>query len=685
MVARNASPLLSIEEIVDIGIQITNGLQAAHEKGITHRDIKSTNIMLTENGDVKIMDFGLAKIRGGPELTQEQSTLGTAAYMSPERFSGEAVDQRSDIWSFGVLLFNMLTGQMPFKGDYEQAIAYSILNEEPQPVTALRSGIPMDLERIVNKCLQKEPSSRYQHADELAVDLSAIKKQIEAGKTEKRLVGSTSPKRSSVLRYGSVALLLALVVLLGMYFWPEESKESGTIDSIAVLPLENLAGDPKQDFFVDGMTEVLITELSKIEALSVVSRTAVMRFKKTDQSLPEIAEELKVDALVVGSALHVEDQVRITARLIKAGSDRHMWTNDYERNFRDVLSLQKDLARAIAGTVKIQLTPEDEDRLGIVQQVDPEAYELYLRARAIENRREGHQGALKYLIQSVEIDPNFAPAHAAMVVQYMFLSGNSMSVDEAELKARRAASKALELDDQLTEAHVAMGIVRQYFEFNWIGAEQSFKRAIQLNPKSLEAHLEYGWFLMRLERFDEARDELQALDGSLHVMVDHGLYWLNLFDGQYDLLLSDQQEKLKQDPTDARPYLDLALMYTLSRQYEQALASTEKFMSIVNPKSVLVLGLSGWVYAVAGKRKEALRLLDDIKKLPTNNDSAVNIATIYIGLGEKEAALTWLEHAYERRDVHLLSFLKVSDIYDPLRDEPRFKALLKKMNFEVDE
>ena len=190
---------------------------------------------------------------------------------------------------------------------------------------------------------------------------------------------------------------------------------------------------------------------------------------------------------------------------------------------------------------------------------------------------------------------------------------------------------------------------------------------------------------MRLERFDEARDELQALDGSLHVMVDHGLYWLNLFDGQYDLLLSDQQEKLKQDPTDARPYLDLALMYTLSRQYEQALASTEKFMSIVNPKSVLVLGLSGWVYAVAGKRKEALRLLDDIKKLPTNNDSAVNIATIYIGLGEKEAALTWLEHAYERRDVHLLSFLKVSDIYDPLRDEPRFKALLKKMNFEVDE
>ena len=694
--ARNASPLqhnLSIEDVIDIAIQIANGLQAAHEKGITHRDIKSSNIMLTGKGRVKIMDFGLAKVRGNPDLTKVGSTLGTAAYMSPEQFSGEAVDHRSDIWSFGVLLFNMLTGQMPFEGDYEQALMYSIMNQDPASVTGLRSEVPMEIERIVKKALEKNPAERYQNVDEITADLTAIKMTAATGKPNKSLEKLASAKKKSPYLLGTVAVLLTLLVLFAMYFWSEKSSERGPIDSIAVLPLNNLSGDAKQDYFVDGMTEALTSELSKIEALGVTSRNSMMRYKNTDKSIPEIGRELQIDALVGGSVLLIESRVRITVQLIEAETDRYLWSKSYDREVRDVLSLHQEVARGIAGEIQIKLTPQDEARLSDARPIDPKAFDLYLRGRRIMDGLgdlTGEAQALNYLKESVEIDPNFALAYTHMPETYIFLGFDAIPPEEAELKSRRAAAKALQLNDRLPEAHVAMGMVRQFFDIDWAGAEASFRRAIELNPRSEYAHSEYGHLLQRWGRFEEAIAEFEIF----HTLVQDPLslaqyigYVMTYYSSrQYDLAIEYCRKALKLDSTAAWYYERLAFAYLQKGDHKQALTCAEKWMSLTESPSYWDIGNLGYIYSVTGMQEKALTMLDDLQMREQRGDQGVECATalVYIGLGEKEKALAWLELSYERLKFLNLFYLKVLPEWDPLRDEPRFKTLLKKLNFEVD-
>ena len=681
---------LPITDALDIAIQIANGLNTAHQKGIIHRDVKSTNIMLTEKGDVKIMDFGLAKIRGGPELTQSQTTLGTAAYMSPEQFSGEAVDHRSDIWSFGVVLFNMLTGQMPFKGDYEQALMYSILNQKQASITRLRSEVPAELERIVNKTLAKQPDDRYQHADELADDLVALKKQIENGNTQQKPDTAKQSKKLPALRYGSLAALLVLAALLTIYFWPDKRA---SIDSIAVLPLVNRSGDSEQDHIVDGMTEALITELSKIQALRVKSRTSIMRYKNTEKSLPEIAKELRVGALVEGSAMLIGDQIRVTAQLIDAETDGHLWANSYNRDFREIFSLYQEVARTIAGEIKIKLTPQEEAFLGDPQPIDPKAYELYLRGSQIMYEGGNKLKALKYLEESVAIDPGFVPVYSSLALAYYKLAGYELAVGEAELKARRAASKALQLNDKLPEAHIAMGLVLQLFDYDWAGAEASFRRAIQLQPTNKIAHYEYCWLLMRIGRFEDALAEAETvriLEDPRSPLPIRPVDWIYYFSGQYDLALELHLNRLEVGATDFGPtwdYMCIGLNYLAKGDYKQALTYVEKAISLgkdVNSPEV------GYIYAVTGSREKALTVLDYMLKRWQGNESkpynrtGYFIAWIYAGLGESQEALTYLEQSFEKRH-GWLDLLKVQPQLYSLHDEPRFKALLKKMNFEVDE
>jgi serine/threonine-protein kinase len=681
---------LPLEEAINIAIQIAHGLAKAHEKEIVHRDIKPANIMLTREGVVKVLDFGLAKLSTQTKLTKESTTLGTVSYMSPEQAKGEEVDSKTDVWSLGVIIYEMLTGQLPFKGEYESAVIYSIMNDTQEPVTGLRTGVPMELERIINKCLQKKPADRYQHVDEMAVDLTAIKKKIESGETRKQVVETKVAGRKRLYLYPSLAGLLALIVLLVIYLWPEQRAP---IDSIAVLPLDNLSGDSEQDYFVDGMTEVLTTELSKIEVLSVPSRTSAMRYKNTDKSLTEIAEELDVGALVEGSVMLVGNRVRITAQLIEAKTNRHLWADDYERDIRDVLSLQKEVAWAIASEIKVQLTPQDKARLGKAQAVDPEAYELYLRGRHLLNQRVREEGkverALEYFEQAVAKDASYVPTYADIVLACVWLMVmDQMSMDVAGPKARFAASKAIELNDKLPEAHIAIGLFREWFELDWIGAEESFRRAIQLNPRSKEAHHEYGWLLLRLGRFDEAEAEFEThrtLEQIPFSWLSHRAFAeLYYYSRQYDLGIDWCWKALELDSTRAFYYYFLSRVYLTKGNFQQAQIFRQKYDSLVGSSSV---DWPGYFYAVTGKQEEALTVLDDLQKRwqQGNKRALLNIARIYTGLGEKQEALTWLERTYDERGLFELHFIKVNPQWDSLREEPRFKAMLKKMNFEVDE
>ncbi|MCH7674579.1 protein kinase, partial [candidate division KSB1 bacterium] len=372
--ARGPVPL---PDVVDYAAQIASGLQAAHKKGITHRDIKSANIMITAEDQVKIMDFGLAKMRGGVKFTKVGTTLGTAAYMSPEQARGEEADERADLWSLGVVLYEMLTGKMPFPGDYEQAVMYAIMNEEPEPVSVSRSETPEALQQIVDKSLLKSLQQRYQNIDEMLTNLREVGNHLDTGKTRPSMQTKTS-RRPPVLVYGGLAAVVALVVLIGISFFP---KQSESIDSIAVLPLDNLSGDTEQDIFTAGMHEALITELSKISALRTISRTSVMRYKETMKSIPEIAKELDVDAVVEGSVLRSGDKVRITVQLIGTDPERHLWAQTFDRDLVDVLALHSEVARQIADEIQIKVTQDEESQLRNAVAVKTEAYENYLLGR----------------------------------------------------------------------------------------------------------------------------------------------------------------------------------------------------------------------------------------------------------------------------------------------------------------
>jgi serine/threonine-protein kinase len=699
LVATNLPP---VQKTLQIAAQIADGLAKAHSAGIVHRDLKPENVMVSKDGFVKILDFGLAKLtrpESGKALLSEMPTatratesgiaLGTVGYMSPEQVRGLPVDPRSDIFAFGAILYEMLTGRRAFRGDSPADTMSAILKEEPPELSRGGAEFPPALERVVRRCIEKNREERFESARDLAFALR------EAGNLSMPPQASRAPARQRIRRLpawalvlvGVVAVLAALLVgdVGGLRRRLSRGATATRIESIAVLPLANLSGDPQQEYFADGMTEELISDLAKISALRVTSRTSVMRYKGSSKSLPEIAKELGVDAVVEGSVTRAGSQVKITAQLIDAVKDRHLWADSFQRELKDVLALQGEVARAIAGEIGVRLTPQERSRLADKKTVNPEAYEAYLKGQYHLFRRTASdaQKSLEYFQQAVQKQPDYALAYAAIAEAYETAAGSAqgaLSPKEAFPNAKAAAMRAVELDPTLGEPYAQLAWGSFVFDRDWKTAENQFRRAFQLNTNYPIAHENYAMYLARMGRFDEAIGEMkraQELDpASLGVNTMMGIT-LSLA-RRDDEAIPWFRRVLDMDPNFLRAHFGLGLALVHKKRYDEAIVELQKAVELSGGGAGQLAAL-GCAYAAASRRAEALEIVEKLKERSREHYvPPAMVAGVFSGLGEKDQAMTWLEKAIEERDPWLTS-LKVEPMYDSLRSDPRFLDLVHRV------
>ncbi len=684
------------KEAVALGAQIAAALEEAHELGIVHRDLKPGNIALTLKGQVKVLDFGLAKLlqpasagmlgESRTASVADAEAAGTLPYMAPEQVEGGRVDARADIYTMGAVLYEMVAGRRPFHADSALRLSDAIRRQPPVPPRAVNAAVSPELERIILKCLEKESENRYQSAKELGVDLRRLGSSVSAPFARPEETGGNW-RRRALLAAGIVMALLLLVAGLDVTRWRERLRgkpSSPRIDSLAVLPLENLSRDPDQEYFADGMTEALITELAQIESLKVISRTSVMQYRGAKEPLPQIAKQLKVDAVVEGSVQRSGDKVGINVQLIYAPTDQHLWAKSYERDLRDVLTLQRDVASAIATEIRVKLTPQEQVHLAHAHAVNKEAYEAYLKGLYFSDRRtqEGLTKGIEYFQQAIALDPNYALAYAEMADSYDGLGGylGFLPPRDSLPQAKAAAVKALEIDDTLSQAHYSLAQTKLYYEWDWSGAEREYRRAIELNPNYAPAHQGYGTYLEALGRFDEAiaeRERAQGLDPlSAFRTADVGypFYWA----GQYDQAIEHYRRALELDPNFFWSYLWIGEAYVEKGMHEEAITEIRKAAAL-SAGNARVQATLGYAYAVSGRRREALGVLNELKvRSQQSYVSPYFIALIYAGLGDNDRTLDWLEKAYQERHPYL-AFLKLEPVFRNLRSDPRFQELLRRV------
>jgi serine/threonine-protein kinase len=672
---------LELDEALRIATQVAEGLLIAHKKGIVHRDIKSANIMVTEDNQAKIMDFGLARMTGGTLLTQEGTAMGTIAYMSPEQARGEAVDHRSDIWSWGVVLYEMLTSELPFKGDHEQAIVFSIRKDKPKPLTELQSEIPVSIGQVVDKALEKNPDERYQHIDELLDDLKSISAGIVPEEIKARLRKEKLRKRKRAILYaGAVGLVIVIAVLVPTLF----TGRAEAIDSIAVLPLQNLTGNEEQQYVVDSVMDELIGKLGQISGLKrVISRTSVMRYKEAEKSLSDIARELNVDVIVEGTVYQVRDSIRVRFQLTDPlPEEQNLWSETYERPMRDVLMMYSEVAQVIASELKIGLTKQEETRFADARQVNPESYDAYLKGLPHHNKvtPEGLKIALQYYNLALEIDPNNALAYVGIadVWKYRYYMG-MVSRQEAMPLITTTLEKALEIDNTLADAHSVLALYRCFLEWDWEGAEKAWQQALRLNPNLAGAHAGYAHFLSIIGRKDEALPHIElALELDPLSPILHHTYGqvLGYYHRRWDNAIAAYRKALEIEPNLPFAFGNLSNVLAKKGEYDEALALLQRsFADDAELTKALEDG-----FEKAGF-KGAHRALADLGAewygKPGKGVNPMGIAGHYHHAGDYDLAIDWLEKAYEE---HNLSLPYISAWGDPFRSNPRFQELLRKMN-----
>lgn len=670
---------LEIGQAIRYALEVARGLVDAHAHGIIHRDIKPANVMVTSHDVAKIVDFGLAKLSGQTMLTKTGSAVGTAAYMSPEQARGETVDQRTDIWAMGVMLYEMLTGRHPFAGEYEEAMTYRILNEDPEFVTRIRPEVPARLDQIIERAIAKEPSRRYRSVDELCADLESVSGEHTDGRGRRTMFGSLGRRqRKIVARVLPVAIVS---IAVAVYFLTRGVPGSGPV-SIVLLPFESITDDKGREWFTDGMTDALITYLARIKGLRVTQRSSAMKYRGTNKSASEIASELGVTYVLEGSVVQLADRVKITIRIIDALTNKYLWAGEYSREFKELLALQGEVAKTIASQIEVTLTPVEQQLLAQEKTINPKAYEAYLKGNFFLYKltREAIAMALQYYELAIQIDSTYAPAYGGIALVWgvraqMGYAPMSVTAREGEW----AEAKALALDSSLAEVHYVIGVRRAWLEWNWDGAVQSLRKTIELKPNMAEAHAYFSQLLFILKRSDEAMGHIEeALKLDPFNPLIQSLYAMDLmYVRRYDDVIRVLRKTLETSPMEPIALSTIRSAYHQKKMYEEALDAWRLSYEARGDHEAIEALNRG---RLEGGYSRALQSLAEmlIERSKTSYVTPWQVATLYTRAGMKEQALDWFEKAYDAHDPNM-PYLNADPIFDALRDHPRFHAILKKM------